>query len=232
MPSKPLPPVLYKYYSAARIDAIENGTMRFTPPDAFNDTFDSDYLISSSVPKGRLDRARYRTNVGIFCLTEDPTNHLMWVHYAGGHTGFVVGFNTSAPVFKENDAILDNVEYTDDPMPVVTDPSNPPPRVFFLKSKVWRYEEEWRCFRKFDSKESRGVYFNPETIHEIVLGSNMEKHDISRLLRYAHESDIHGGHKVAVRDSLPVRKKRRYECVPTTRVFCTVCEGHGHTEAR
>jgi hypothetical protein len=229
MPAKPLPPVLYKYYSAARIEAIENGLMRFTPPNTFNDTFDSDYLISkASSPRGSLDRARNRTNYGIFCLTEDPTNHLMWVHYAGGHTGFVVGFKSADPIFKERFAILDAVDYTDGPMPVVPDPTDPPISVFLQKSTVWDYEEEWRCVRKFGTDEQRDVYFFPDAIHEIIIGSKMAAHDISRLLGYAHYSNA-SGNPVEVKDSIPVRKERKFECTPTKRVFCTDCGGKGHT---
>ena len=223
-----LPDVLFKYYSPARIQTIEDGAMRFTPPTDFNDTFDSDYLISTTAPKARVARGRYRSNLGIFCLTRNPNNHLMWVHYAAQNTGFVVGFNTSAPVFSVGDSLLDEIDYTDDPLLVVPRTSDPPLKIALTKSTDWSYEQEWRCVRTFQTEESRDVYFNPDAINEIILGSRMADHDVSRLLRYANVSKVHGGHEVVVSDSKPMRKTRRFEREPSDRMLCSECDGAGY----
>jgi len=228
MPSTPLPDVLFKYYPPARIQAIEEGTMRFTRPTDLNDTFDSDYLISTRAPMARVARGKYRSNLGLFCLTRDPNNQLMWVHYAAQNTGFVLGFNTSAPIFSEGGSILDEVDYTDDRLVVVPHASDPPLKIALTKSIDWSYEQEWRCVRTFQPKESRDVYFNPEAINEIIFGSRMAEHDISRLLRYANASKVHGGHEVVVSESKPIRKRRRFERERSERILCSECDGVGH----
>ena len=180
MPTPP-PPVLYKYYSAARIHILDDMWIRFTQPSEFNDRFDSDFLISASKPRVRSTRAEFLASHGAFCMTTDPNNQLMWVHYAGQHTGFVVGFNTSDRVFSDDDATLDKVLYNDDDLPTIPPGVDPPLAVFFDKSKAWEYEDEWRCVRRFDPKESRDVIFFGDAVHEIILGSHMERNDISRL---------------------------------------------------
>jgi hypothetical protein len=91
------PEVLYKYLPPDRIDILENMKIRFNPPSEFNDTFDADYLVPiSQGVKAKSDRLRLRAGLGIFCLTERPNDHLMWVHYARNHSGFVIGLNARA----------------------------------------------------------------------------------------------------------------------------------------
>jgi hypothetical protein len=43
----PVPPVLYKYYPASRLDVFVSWTARFTAPTQFNDAFDSHYTLDS-----------------------------------------------------------------------------------------------------------------------------------------------------------------------------------------
>ena len=74
----------------------------------FNDTFDCDYTLPGG---NRYKDLMHRTSLGIFCLTEDPDSHVMWVHYAAQHTGFVLGFDTSSELFSENGAKLAAVDY-------------------------------------------------------------------------------------------------------------------------
>src|SRR5712692_3452331 len=89
------PAVLYKYYPSARIDIFQNWFLRFARPSAFNDSFDSRYGISGD--KSLIQRAsNFRRQVGIFCLTEDADNQLMWVHYAEQQKGFAIGFHTDS----------------------------------------------------------------------------------------------------------------------------------------
>src|SRR5262249_45453503 len=95
------PSVLYKYYSPQRIDIFDNWTVRFTNPANFNDAFDSNWV--GKTRDERIKIFKFRNKLGIFCTTENPDNHLMWVHYAGQHTGFVIGFKTDTLLFKEGD---------------------------------------------------------------------------------------------------------------------------------
>jgi hypothetical protein len=91
------PAILYKYLPPDRIDILENLQLRFSRPTDFNDTFDSDFLVPTSQGIGAKP-ARYhlKNQLGVLCLTEKADNHLMWIHYAQKHNGFILGFNTQA----------------------------------------------------------------------------------------------------------------------------------------
>ena len=78
-PPAPPPSILYHYYGPQRIDALETLTIRFNRPAKFNDTFDSEFR--SAVPDPRA-RALHLTRLGIFCLTENPDNHLISTYHS------------------------------------------------------------------------------------------------------------------------------------------------------
>src|SRR5712692_171646 len=153
IPQSPVPKVLYKYLPPERIDILESMELRFSRPSEFNDTFDSHYLVPKSQgSKGKAARLLLKSRLGILCLAERPDNHLMWVHYARNHTGFLLGFNAHASFFQEDNRVLRNVVYRWGPKVFSEADMN----VCFYKSAHWKYEQEWRCVRSFDISESRG----------------------------------------------------------------------------
>jgi hypothetical protein len=89
--------VLYKYYPPERRDIFENWSVRFSPVH-FNDTFDSDYIIYQ--PSDAPMRNVYHSTSGILCLTEDPDNQLMWVHYAKQAQGLLLDFIRRTDCFQ------------------------------------------------------------------------------------------------------------------------------------
>jgi hypothetical protein len=93
------PATLYKYYPPERLDIFDTWSIRFTHPSHFNDTFDTDYSVHDK--RDVKARLRHKTLPGVFCVAEDPNNHLMWVNYSNQHRGFVVGFDTRDPFFSE-----------------------------------------------------------------------------------------------------------------------------------
>jgi hypothetical protein len=81
-----LQPILYKYRPPERLDIISKLQIRFSPPSDFNDTFDalsapsaSEIGTNAEQRCAKLRRARWRSQLGILCLTEEADNHLMWV---------------------------------------------------------------------------------------------------------------------------------------------------------
>jgi len=162
---EPLPPILYKYYSPNRVRFFQEPTIRFTCPTEFNDKFDSyspGRTLVNGIPVGIESK-----EVGIFCLTEKSTSHLMWVHYAACHTGFVVGFDTSAPVFHQDGMVFDKVIY-----------EHRPPTALTLKGCLnkdpdWKYEEEWRCVKRFREGEPRDLPIDKAVIREVIFGRDI-----------------------------------------------------------
>lgn len=96
--------------------------------------------------------------IGILSLTERPDNILMWSHYAGHHTGFVIEFDEEHPFFKSHygttngktPVVLQKVEYS------IGRPERPSINLkdlvegsswYLVKSEEWKYEDEWRMIR-------------------------------------------------------------------------------------
>src|ERR1700682_5141793 len=175
---KDVPPVLYKYYPPEHLSVI--GTWRgwFSSPRDFNDTFDSYYRTN---PAGLEIRTTFHNSLGIFCLSADPDNHLMWVNYAKQHTGFVIGFKTNCEFFTYHNRLLRRVIYGQR-SPLIAAPQEPDESACCYKSDDWSYEREWRCIERFTPIESRSVRFGVETVSEIILGWKMQSTDVVNIL--------------------------------------------------
>lgn len=146
-----------------------------------------------SLEMARLDAERLLEvekfkNTGIFCVTKNKSNLLMWAHYAEKHYGVVLGFRPDV----ERDSLLRPLE------PVVYCDQRPKyyesltnwksetneakqqkigseisRRMIYSKSLHWAYEEELR--RHIPSAVKQGdsasfLKFNPRELVEIYLG--------------------------------------------------------------
>jgi hypothetical protein len=213
------PPVLYKYYAPERIDFFDNWTVRFSNPASFNDAFDSNWSAATFAEKREL--AKFRNRLGIFCTTEDPDNHLMWVHYAAQHTGFVVGFKSSGRIFLDEGDLRD-VKY-DAPPPSIVPPSLD---LCWYKDRHWFYEREWRSIREINLGKPRDVPIDPEDVLEIILGSAMTSSNVTTILESVDplrpEIDIH------INRSVVDIASRRIRHEPARLVLCGTCSGKGH----
>lgn len=85
-------------------------------------------------------------------LSEESSSLLMWAHYAGDHTGFVVGFCSNHPYFNSagenpsNPGYLNKVVYSNErPSGVVLSMSVE--KTYLTKGVEWSYEKEWRVLQ-------------------------------------------------------------------------------------
>lgn len=223
VPERPVSEVLYKYLPPERIDILENMQLRFSRPSEFNDTFDTQYLVPRAQgSKGIADRFKLRNQLGILCLTERSDNHLMWVHYARNHTGFILGFNAKASFFRENDRKLKKVIYQNRPQ-VLLDADI---KACFCKSDEWEHEQEWRCVRRFQSSETRMADIKPSLITQIIFGSEMEKWQIARIMLYATALEMTQTTQFLL--SAPSKSSWTFENRPKTMSLCDKCDGDGY----
>lgn len=125
----------------------------------------------------------FRNNVyknlqhGIFCLTEDCDNILMWSHYAENHSGICLGFefDLTNSFYVGGDPIRYtwSVRYPDEYDPPKfhdDDPSEFLVKLLTVKSKIWAYEKEWRIL----VHGKHGVMgFPDELLSEVIFGLNM-----------------------------------------------------------
>ena len=135
-------------------------------------------------------------NFGIFSLTEDPHNIVMWSHYADSHKGICVGFDMQEfdkccnTIFTQSGLIIDlhKIEYKDkfpvferDKMSVEDHGVKP----LITKSEYWNYEKEWRLI-SINNKSKFPLRIRDGIICEIILGcriSDKHKEEIIEVLR-------------------------------------------------
>ncbi len=131
------------------------------------------------------------SNVGIFSLTESADNQPMWAHYAGNHTGLVLGFGTSEnsklgdvrhtlqvtynatkPTFSGG--LQDHITFNMNSNGTLRSEQklsfdDPIFRASFsTKPPEWSYEREWRFV-----EETSGLHDFPGELYEMTFGCKM-----------------------------------------------------------
>jgi hypothetical protein len=207
--------VHYKYrtYSAQSLEVFILKEIYFSPPSKLNDPYDCQVSVrdglreaienaidtSSTTLLSRLERFQIIDHVyeqiehdansaGIFSLSRDPINVLMWSHYAANHTGFCVGFRLSDRFTTHNNtdgiAALSQVNYSAvNPFTIYFDElaksGHRPAWADFwsellaigmiTKANSWAHEKEARIIRKHPGP----VSFDANEISEVIFGMNM-----------------------------------------------------------
>lgn len=98
------------------------------------------------------NRDQYLSNIKIACFTPDIHNTLMWIHYANNFTGICIGYHKSTIniVLNEN-LMLKKITYVNKPSAKLNIDEN---YTFLgIKSKQWRYENEYRIIKKSNSNK-------------------------------------------------------------------------------
>lgn len=111
-------------------------------------------------------------NIGVFCLSEDPKNILMWSHYADSHKGICIEFDIKRGGFFYNNLLP--VQYKKHyPKFELSDYQKEENMMFTMhqqaictKSVLWQYEKEWRVIvddgfglKNFDKNDVTKVIF-------------------------------------------------------------------------
>jgi hypothetical protein len=135
----------------------------------------------------------------VFCVTENNDNLLMWAHYAKDHTGAVFQLAT-LPEADTPLSVARKVKYKEKPvqfhsldeliMWTLFDIEPDPTKLQFSnhayrKSKIWKYEEEWRVVDMCHYKNKNELYvdhkFIPQQLQKIFFGCKANSEDILRL---------------------------------------------------
>lgn len=130
---------------------------------------------------------------GILSLCETKNNQLLWAHYAADHTGICIGFEVSNENSLGDSKHTHKVNYTES-YPSISQRSLGSPRhrkeaqhrVLHTKSKLWSYEQEWRCIYP----EGDRVYDVPGRICEINFGCRTTTSDKSLIKRILAGSNL------------------------------------------
>lgn len=131
--------------------------------------------------------------LGALSLSEICDHELMWSHYANEHRGYVIGFDSNHQFFNQkitaDDELrhLRKIDYRDKP-PVINLMNASGADIFFVKSKKWEYEAEWRMLMPLSDssmvieKQPYPIHlfeFPIESVSEIILGARISERDKS-----------------------------------------------------
>ncbi len=123
----------------------------------------------------------------ILSLSDNPTNILMWGHYAHSHSGFVIEFDTNHPFFSQRRSQKDEFGFLRRVIYQKEYPSLDPllpentENHFLIKSNDWEYESEWRMLLpqsiadktiNIDGKEYDLYKIPSNIIKTIIFGCN------------------------------------------------------------
>lgn len=119
---------------------------------------------------------------GIFSLSSEKDNIIMWSHYSDSHRGYCIGYYRDKIMELRQKIWIENkiqfnihkVEYKNeypkyDPTFMTNEEMIIKP--LYTKSKDWKYENEYRLICIFRSKFS--ININDDIIAEVILGCKM-----------------------------------------------------------
>lgn len=155
---------------------------------------------------GYSNRQEILNRFGVICFTTDPTNYLMWSHYASSHTGFCIGFDDKILNSINTWQCQGTVTYTDS-VPVFnyyTQKQEDYIRSIFLnKSTNWKYEKEWRIVT-----DGHGIKkFDKSLVKEIIIGCKAPS-ELDQYVRLLIDSQISIFHMIDIPNKYELKKER------------------------
>lgn len=213
-----------------------NGRIYFSAPANFNDPFElsakvnisSSPLLKTLSQKERNEVLRifrlrvpsalsdeWKEKVGILCLTEDPSNILMWSHYASNHSGICVGFDTDYKPFDSANQV-----YYSDGWPSAefnSDSEQLLKRVLLTKSKHWSYEKEWRSIKRTIENDELDFYYKAFQENYDCLG------EIAEIIEENGGPGIYNFEKSAIRSlflGAKISSESREELIKAAKYNC------------
>lgn len=167
-------------------------------------------MLNSTVNKLIRDYARFA------CFTETPNNLPMWNHYAQGHTGVCLEYETSDILNVYTLNRMFPVYYTDmlpDAISKMIDKELPvyPFIDYFLIHKLsdWSYEREWRLIYDVGA-----WYYGPEDVPADFWINGKQ-------INFIRPSKIYLGAKIVEKDETIIREWGNKLRIPVCKMKCT-----------
>jgi hypothetical protein len=137
-------------------------------------------LFSISYPQTCRERVQnfcrdVSDGFGVVCFSLNPTNILMWSHYAENHKGVVIGFQLPPHISDK----LIRVKYSKER--VLFDPAQPiggeydteiAEKIISTKHVNWEYEEEMRIMVKLAGLDSPRLSADGRPLHTLPLAAD------------------------------------------------------------
>ena len=161
------------------INAIyQKERQRYSNPEAFDKLFmengkpNDEYkerIIDTAEHNTRMTIKKYRENA-VACLSAKRSDILMWGHYADGHKGFCLEFDTNYIPFNYAREVIYSPAYPPfNPAQVIL--NGVPIALVTTKSKHWKYENEWRILGVHGEQ---GFVYEPAALTAVYFGAMMK----------------------------------------------------------
>lgn len=170
-----------------------------------------------------------KDSAGVYSLSKNSIDELLWAHYANSHEGFCIEYDLDRLIsFGRNDYFNFDVTYSDHPpklkiddMLKINDEVSFIQKLIGVKSKKWAYEKEIRVvtsqsgLQHYDYRAVKAIYFGlrmpSERIQKVMkslCGRGIEYYQIqlkARSYRFTPEQ---------LEDLYPTNKKYMYSIAP------------------
>ena len=143
------------------LDILINKRLYAARYDELNDPMEGVYIADRLTANtiGLLRNGKYKTR--ICSLSKNYNNGLMWSHYAESHKGCCLELSITS-----RKCTCTEINYTDN-MTTIDSHTADVGNILSVKSKNWKYEEEFRYFTE--------MTYLKINIHKIFLGMRMAK---------------------------------------------------------
>lgn len=138
----------------------------------------------------------------IFCLSEQPTDVLMWSHYGRKHTGVVVEFSTGVAPFTAAQRAIYSRKYPSIDVSRVLEPMHALRQSLLVKAHSWKHEREWRVLGmrapgvfEWDARQppegspGRYVRIPKAAIRRIIIGARVSPGTSNRIRLLAQRAE-------------------------------------------
>jgi hypothetical protein len=120
------------------------------------------------IARGRASVLKSAEQAGVCSLADDPTNILMWGHYAHNHTGVCIQFEVAGSPSRLLAAVRVNYSDVYPTFDWKEDSDSQLKTMLFQKSSHWSYERERRIF--CPECVSTHYAFNPKVCSGVIAG--------------------------------------------------------------
>jgi len=195
----------YRLINCNTLKSLHSKKVWFSSPATFNDPMDCKPPLTIGDSSDKYDEAIFNSDLSefdtissesaIYCLSsKKPTSelsHLMWSHYADSHKGICIEYKINKDsVYMISPDILENTSLPNKPllMKVQYDIDMVPQNelyvldlqvaMFGLKSKVWKYEHEYRIISSGHFEKLKGYEIEfPGIVTSITFGLSTAEND-------------------------------------------------------
>ncbi len=117
---------------------------------------------------------------GVVCFSSDPTNMLLWSHYANGHRGACLRFDADSDTFcRAQEVQYRNYCKVFKVTEVRRRAEEAMEAAILTKAEAWKYEREWRLFTP--ERAGSFIEFQSQELTALILGCATSAEDQRRI---------------------------------------------------